>query len=171
VTPEERQLIIGLVIIPGLGARLTPEEFLREFGCSDGLDLGVRLLDEATLAADGEALEYALIVIFAFGMPDRSRRLLAELLRAEWHQSHEDLVTLVGELHDPATLDALRAMTEWVPDYLGFDESQALARKAVWAILGIPGDQSAEILQELLASDSGAVREEAAHVLQLRQET
>ena len=55
--------------------------------------------------------------------------VLGSLLSEKWHHSHEDLVTLVGELHDASSVDVLYGATRWVPDYLAFDDSRALAAK------------------------------------------
>ena len=65
--------------------------------------------------------------------------LLVQLASADWHHKHEDVVSALGQLRSPAAVEALYHAAWWVPDYLDFDESRALAVKAIWALGGTPG--------------------------------
>jgi hypothetical protein len=57
----------------------------------------------------------------------------------------------------------------WVPDYLDFDESRALAVKAIWALGGTPGAEAEQALERLLGAEGEVVRE-AARAQLARQE-
>ena len=68
-----------------------------------------------------------------FGFTPEHLPLLLELASAEWHHSHEDVVWYLGDYRGPVVVNAL--IRDGVDArYLGFDESRALARKAVWAL-------------------------------------
>jgi hypothetical protein len=62
VSPEERSLIMALVVAPGHREVLSEEEFLREFGAADGAALGLDLLRVAIDRHDPVDVEFALVV-------------------------------------------------------------------------------------------------------------
>ena len=55
---------------------------------------------------------------------------------------------------DADTLESLYKATQWVPKYLDYDDSRALAVKAIWAIGNIPGPEADNYLQQLTGSDN-----------------
>lgn len=89
----------------------------------------------------------------------------------EWHRKHEDVVTALGQLRTPAAVDALRHRrllyreNQWVPADLDFDDSRALATKAVWALGGTPSDEAERALMRLLDAESQLVRDGARRQL------
>jgi len=168
MTPEERDLIMSLVVVPGRQPEDHREAVLQHFGESDGKALGLALLNDALVRQDGIDVEMALIVSSTFGFTESQVDPLVRLCSAEWHQKHEDVVAALGELRNPSAVPALYGATEWVPDYLDFDESRALARKAIWAIGKTPGDDAEAALKRLLGSDDEIVREEAWRQLRRR---
>lgn len=139
VTPGQRQAIMALVIMPGRDRAGSPEQVLQRFGTDDGQALGLNLLRDAAGRRDELDLELALIVCFTFGFTVGYLDLLIQLAGMDWHLKHEDAVEGLGELRSPLAIDALVDATWWVPQYLAFDESRALARKATWALRAIPG--------------------------------
>lgn len=164
MTPEQEDLVLSLV-----GKRLTASEFLEQFGATDGQQLGLSLLRDATVRQDADDVDLALLVAYTFGfVPDHLGTLL-ELAPAPWHEKHEDVVTALGRMHNPAAVDALYAATQWVPDYLDFDEARALATKAIWSLGGTPGPEAEQALERLLASDSVIVRDGAREQLERRR--
>lgn len=168
MTPEERLLVLSLVVVPGRQHEDRREDILRHFGTSDGRMLGLTLLKDAISRKDAEDVEMALVVSAAFGFTGGHLQPLVLLTSAGWHQKHEDVVSALGELRDTAAVDALYNMTQWVPDYLDFDESRALARKAIWALGKMPGDSATETLGRLADSDDEIVQEEAVRQLKRR---
>jgi len=161
VTLEQRQAIMALVIVPGRDRTGSPERVLQQFGTDDGQALGLNLLRDAAGRRDELDLELALIVCFTFGFTAGHLDLLIQLAGMDWHLKHEDVMAGLGELRSPLAIDALLDATWWVPQYLDFDESRALARKAIWALGAVPGPEARQALAGLLDSDSSIVREEA----------
>ncbi len=170
MTPEDRRVISSLVVVPGRGRGGSPEDVLRHFGTTDGRALGLRLLREAVDGQDGLDVEMALIVCATFGFTMDHLDLLVRLASADWHHKHEDVVSALGQLRSPAAVEALYHAAWWVPDYLDFDESRALAVKAIWALGGTPGPEAQQALKQLLSAEGEAVREAARAQLERREE-
>jgi hypothetical protein len=169
VTPEDRRVVSSLVVVPGRGRRGSPEEVLRHFGSTDGRALGLRLLRDAADRQDGMDVEMALIVCATFGFTMDHLGPLVQLASADWHHKHEDVVSALGQLRSPAAVEALYHAAWRVPDYLDFDESRALAVKAIWALGGTPGAEAEQALERLLGAEGEVVRE-AARAQLARQE-
>jgi PBS lyase HEAT-like repeat len=169
VTPDERQAIMSLVTVPGLGRQGSPEQVLDRFGSTDGPALGLRLLRDAFARRDADDIELALIVCDTFGVAEEHVEPLVWLLTVDWHHSHEEAARLLGQLRSPAAVDALLRAAQWVPAYLDYDDSRALATKAIWALGGTPGPEAERALRRLLDSDSEIVREEATAQLRRRE--
>ncbi|MFE6225367.1 HEAT repeat domain-containing protein [Streptomyces sp. NPDC057854] len=146
-------------------------EVLAHFGESDGGVLAPRLLRDAMERRDADDVEMAFIVhASADASVEDFRDPLIELLPAEWHREHEDIVSMLGELRSPETLPTLALATRWVPEHLGWDEHRALAVKAIWALGAIPGVRSRDILQDLRDDENEIVRENATKQLARRGE-
>jgi len=171
LTPEAKQLILSLVYKPSDTSGGDPGAVLRYFGTDDGAALGRRLLRDAVERKDGGDFELAMIVCSRFDAYDDSLLpLLADQVRADWHQRHEDVVSRLGKYKSPAAVDALYQATQWIPDYLDYDESRALARKAIWALGGTPGPDAEQALVRLLDDKDEDLRELAAEQLRRHRE-
>lgn len=170
MTLEDRRIISSLVVVPGRGGQGSPEDVLRHFGTTDGRALALRLLRDAVDRQDGLDVEMALIVCAAFGFTMDHLDLLVQLASADWHHKHEDVVSALGQLRAPTAVDALYHAAWWVPDYLDFDESRALAVKAIWALGGTSGAEAEQALKRLLSAEGEIVREAARAQLMRRQE-
>jgi hypothetical protein len=162
VTPEDRQVIYDLVFIPGRGRKGSPEDVLRHFGRTDGHALGLSLLTDAVAREDGDDAEAALTACFVFGMTLSHLPLLVLLASADWHCRHEDVAGALDGLRTPGAVDALYHLTQWVPDYLAWDEDRGLARKAVWGLAKTPGPRAEQALRLLLDDPDETVRAYAA---------
>lgn len=169
MTPEDRRVISSLVLVPGRGRRSSPEDVLRHFETMDGRALGIRLLRDAVDRHDGLDVEMALIVCATFGFTTDHLGLLVQLASADWHHKHEDVVSALGQLRSPRAVEALYQAAWWVPDYLDFDESRALAVKAIWALGGTPGAEAEQALKRLLSAEDEIVREAARTQLMRRE--
>lgn len=161
MTPEEHRLIFSLVLVPGRPYEGDRNKILEHFGTQDGRALGLRLLRDAIETKNADDVEAALIVCSAFGLGEEHLGLLIDLVRADWHFSHENIVSLLDGFRSPAAVEALYHAATWVPDYLEFDEARALAVKAIWALGNTPGSEAEHALRRLSTSDSEVVREEA----------
>lgn len=169
MTPEDRAAVMSLVAVPGRGRAGSPEEVLRHFGADDGQTLGLGLLRNAVDRQDGLDVEMALIVCAAFRFTMDHLDLLAQLATADWHHKHEDVVSALGQLRSPVAVDALYHAAWWIPDYLDYDESRALAIKAIWALGGTPGSEAEQALKQLASAESEIVREAALSQLSRRE--
>jgi hypothetical protein len=131
VTPGDRQVIYGLAFIPGRGRQSSRADVLRHFGTADGHALGLRLLRDAVDRRDGMDVDAALAVCGTFGITADHLELLVQLASADWHRDHEDVATGLDHLRTPAAVDALYHLAWWIPDYLDWDDTRGLARKAI----------------------------------------
>lgn len=170
MTPEKRELILSLVVSPRDRSGGDPEAVLRHFGTDDGAALGRTLLADALKREDGTDVELALIVCARFGYDATLMPLLLELEPADWHHKHEDVVSMLGKLKSPETIDTLFHATQWIPEYLDYDDSRALARKAIWALGGVSGAEATRALTLLLEDKDEELREAAAEQLRRRGE-
>jgi hypothetical protein len=169
MTPEEQDLVLGLVVSPGQGQTRSLDEVLTHFGETDGAALAFRLLRDAMQRQDADDVEMALIVKGAASAQGREfLEPLIELCGADWHYKHEDIVSGLGKYHSSRAVSALLEATRWVPEYLEYDESRALAVKAIWALGGIPGSEARDALTSLLDADCEIVREAAKNQLARR---
>jgi hypothetical protein len=166
---QQRDLILSLAIVPGHGRKTSPEEVLRQFRTADGPALSLKLLRDAIDRHDGTDVEMAVVAGCTYGFTTEHLEPLLELSSADWHQRHEDVVTALRDLHTPAAVAAFVHATCWIPAYLDFDESRALARKAIHALGETPGPEAEQALTELTDSGDEIVRETARRVLQRRQ--
>ncbi|WP_344183018.1 HEAT repeat domain-containing protein [Kribbella lupini] len=116
-------------------------------------------MTDAIERKDGDDLELALIVCNTFGFSANHLNSLIALTTADWHYKHEDVVAALGGLGDPAAVDTLYTATQWVPTYLDFDEARALARKAVYALGALSGEEADNALRRVLESEDAIVRE------------
>jgi hypothetical protein len=161
MTPEEERLILDLAIAPGRESRISPDDFLNRFGTGDGKSLGLHLLRGAVDRHNGADVELALIVCFTFGFTEDHVSPLLQLVSAEWHVKHEDVVTALGILRAPAAVDALFHAATYVPSYLEYDETRALATKAVRALGRTQVPKAEEMLRRLAASEDDMVSKAA----------
>ncbi|MFE1951945.1 HEAT repeat domain-containing protein [Streptomyces sp. NPDC059524] len=171
MSPEEQDLVMGLVFAPGSPPTRTIDEVLAHFGETDGGALALRLLRDAMERRDADDVEMALIIKAAAGAPpDDFLEPLTELFPAEWHREHEDIVSTLARLRSPETLPTLILATHWVPERLDWDENRALAVKAIWALGALPGRQVREVLEGLRDDEDEIIRENALRQLARRGE-
>lgn len=157
MTADERGLVMALAT-----QGLPHEEFLGRFRSStDGRHLCSDLLTEALQFKAPDGVEYALMVGYTFGFTNENLEALLGLVSEPWHFKHEDIVTALGQIKTPKAVEALYAATQWIPDYLDFDESRALAIKAIWALGRIDGPEADAALSKL-TTDSDLILAEAA---------
>ena len=169
MTEEQRKLCRDLIILPNGQSRITKEEFLHCFPSAvERGKLASRLLEDAYRTQDGEDLECALTIGFAFGFAPEQTKALCNLVEADWHVRHEDVVSALDELHSPETVEALFRATQWIPKSLEYDNSRALAVKAIWALGKIPGTEAETKLETLARSENTILRKNAVEQLERR---
>jgi hypothetical protein len=164
MTKEERDLVIDLAT-----QEISQADFLERFRDSvDGRRLCGELLTESLQSKVPEDVECALILGYIFGFTNDHLKALLELACAQWHFKHEDVVTALGRLKTPKAVDALYANTQWIPAYLDFDESRALAVKAIWALGDIDGPEASAALDRLTTASDPILVDAATHQLERR---
>ena len=153
-TNAERKQISGLRV--GLDGEplITVPEFLRVFrdGQSDRNLLVGELLGDALISQESDEVELALLAGFNLGFSEAHINLLASLAQAEWHFSHEDIVSALNEICSSGCVNALHSLARQVPKYLEFDDARALGTKAVWALYKV-GDSTAKQALQAIAED------------------
>ncbi len=143
LTSHQIDACLALIIGPFGKARLTSSEFLAQVpvAVSEGV-LAPDFWHAAVEEKDADALVCALLVGFSFGFPSSIVNELCDLLGASWHRSHENLVEALDGFDGEVVADALVGATEYVPEYLAFDDSRALAIKAVWMLSKLKRDDA-----------------------------
>jgi len=149
--------------------RISKEEFLRQFPSAvECGKLAPKWLEEAFQVQNARDLDCALIVGFTFGFAPEYADILCQLVDAEWHHSHEDIVSALDEMNSPNAADALFRATQWIPRYLEFDENRALASKAIWALGKLASNDADMKLTMLANSEDAFLRKAAAQQLERR---
>ncbi|MDF3056315.1 MAG: hypothetical protein K0R17_530 [Rariglobus sp.] len=166
MTTYEQELILRLA-----HEDISPEEFLNLFrNSNDGVALAGELLDEAIASRNGVDVEMALLVGFTFGFKDEHIPSLSRLAAEDWHERHEDVVGALSSLRSLKTVDALFHATQWIPPYLTFDKSRALAVKAIWALGNLDGIKAEGRLRQLAETNAiPLLRNEAQRQLSRRK--
>lgn len=165
MTSDEQQLVLRLVT-----EGMPKGEFLKRFRNSeDGVKLTTKLLKEAIANRNGEDVEMALMLGFTFGFITEHLPKLVELEAADWHERHEDVVSALGDLADVNSVGALHHSTQWIPEYLDFDVSRALAVKAIWALGRIKGPEAYAALSELVNDPDPILAELATEQIKRRR--
>jgi hypothetical protein len=168
MTEEQRNLCQDLMIHPTGLRRISKEEFLRQFPSAvECGKLALNWLQEAYQVQNARDLDCALIVGFTFGFAPEHADILCQLVDAEWHHSHENVVEALDEIKSPNV--ALFRAAQWIPRYLEFDESRALASKAIWALGKLASNDACVRLTMLANSGDAFLRKAAAQQLERRR--
>jgi hypothetical protein len=150
---RQQQLILDMTL-----HRLSEGEFLREVGIARAGVTGfaLRALENAYSQQNEDDVECGLLMGFHFGFTPEFQDVLIRLSDSEWHHSHEDVVMALDGLGDTLAIEALYRAALKIHPYLEYDDSRALAGKAIWA-LGRLGDGTADQKLRLLAESGDPV--------------
>lgn len=129
----------------------------------------MKLFEEAYQARNSDDMDCAIVVGFVFGFGPEHTTILCQLLDEDWHRSHEDAVSALDGLRTPVAIESLFRATQWIPDYLDFDDARALAVKAIWALGNLPGPESEAKLKAIARSDDPILRTNAEEQLERRR--
>jgi hypothetical protein len=101
---RQQQLILDMTL-----HRISEDEFLREvrIARADATGFALRTLEEAYRQKNEDDVECGLHVGFRFGFAPEFLDVLIRRSDAEWHHSHEDVVTALNGLGDTRTIEAL----------------------------------------------------------------
>ena len=110
-------------------------------------------------------LGFELYLLAAFQRPSRTYTavLCVVLSRRDVDDlNYENIVDVLAEVRDPASVDCLKEALWWEPDW---DEYRNLAVKCVWALAAIRTPEAVVAIREAAMCDAFKVREAAAHEL------
>jgi hypothetical protein len=116
------------------------------------------LLNENIKAKDGVGLSHTLGVIAWDGADRDYTGMMLSLLDENWHISGEDIVSILGLIKDPDSVNKLYEVAVNVPDY---DEMRAMAKKCMWALAAINTPTAIEKLFLLTELDDYIINENA----------
>jgi len=169
MTEEQRKLCRDLVIFPNGQSRITKEDFLRRFPSAvERGRMALKWLKEAYETRNADDLSYVLIVGGNFGFVPEHKDILRRLIDEDWHYSHEDVVSALQTWPTIDTVEALFRATQWIPKSLDYDDSRALAVKAIWALGKTPGTEAETKLEALARSENTILRKNAVEQLERR---
>ncbi|HTM92718.1 MAG TPA: hypothetical protein VL095_09875 [Flavisolibacter sp.] len=113
----------------------------------------IELLGHKIKNKDSEDLEFYLALAHQDGMDGAYKPILKELVLATWHQSHEDIVSYIGDLRDDDFTDDLYTIAITPEPYRQYDdELEATLRKCIHALKAINSNHSNERLEQLKAT-------------------
>lgn len=166
MTELEKELISDLN-----AKKISKEEFLRRFDSpiKNPADLILSLLEEAYRNKIPNDVEYALYLGFDFGFSLAHVDILCRLAEVDWHPAHENVVMALDDLKDKRAIEALYHSALKKHKYLDYDDSRALAVKAMWALGNLKDEAADEKLRLLTTDQDKVVRDAATHQLQRRQ--
>ena len=140
-------LVMGSLTYSEL-AKMFPEVSLR------GNQRLLKWLGEAAHKRDPERLDAVMQVLWHYESFDTSYTLtLCEIGEEDWHDLHEDVVSMLQEIRDPRSVEALFRIANSTHLYLEYDDAYALAAKCCYALRDI-GDEHAHAKLASLANDS-----------------
>jgi PBS lyase HEAT-like repeat len=163
-TEEEIQLMKSS-ILSTLKGDCSHELFRMQFRPEvvDKHGLTLELLRKARDQNNAANVYPALFLGFVFGFVADHVPVLCDLLKADWHFQHEDIVSAIDTLRDERAVPTLYEAALANHEYLDYDEFYALARKAVWALADI-GTESA--IEKLRLLDDGDNPVKAAYAIE-----
>jgi hypothetical protein len=166
MTSRQKQSALDLLV-----NAVSEEEFLRRFRTTraGAGKLSLNILEEAERTKSADEVRYGLLIGSRFGISPDHLEVLRRLSNADWHTEHEDIVMALNELRDRRAVDDLYQAAVKLYPYLEYDESHALAVKAIWALGNLKDPAADERLRWLAKSDEKIVRSEALNQLQRRQ--
>jgi hypothetical protein len=117
---------------------------------------------------DPEGLTNTLAVISRDGADRDYTELLLGLLDETWHRSEEDIVSVLEQIKDPASVEKLYATAINIPDW---DDMRGLAKKCMWALRAINTAESIRKLRALQSVNDDIIKENATFQLENVAET
>lgn len=110
-------------------------------------------MEEAYRYQDSEQLYTIMRLLWDYGSYDSTYvPILCQIGVQDWHDLHEDVASMLQELADSRSVEALFVMANSKHHYLEYDEAYALAVKCCWALAAI-GNKSAYEKLKVLARD------------------
>jgi len=167
MTSQERNLVIDLAV-----KRISEPEFLSQFSANPRRDIECvqRALHQALLRQENDDVECALLLGFHFGFGDGCKDVLRDVLMADWHTQHENVVLALQDLKDEEAVECLYQTALKRFAYRHYDESESLAVKCIWALKKLNTPPAIEKLRLLTKSENAVIRQNAIDCLAQKEE-
>ncbi|GIJ96734.1 hypothetical protein CAPN001_13030 [Capnocytophaga stomatis] len=111
--------------------------------------LSILFLKDCTANKDGETLENALLIVFIFNIHNKEVvALCQELLLKDWHERHEDIISVLEDNRNKETVPYLLKAFRVKLKYMQYNNYYSFHKKLLWAIYKLSGSQyKKELLQ------------------------
>ena len=136
-------------------------QFLEQLRPHQSAELSARqLLEEAIASRDAAEVEFTLAVVPALGHFPTHSTLFVALFRQQWHQRHEDMTRDLERFGaEKQIIEAFGWSAQVRLDYLDYNNSEALARKAIYALGRMNTPESQTKLRSIAQHSTGMRRE------------
>lgn len=119
-----------------------------------------QLLEEAIASQNTDEVEFTLSVLPSLGHFPKHIALFVTLFQQQWHYRHEDMVRDLERFGAKTQIiEALKWATEVRLKYLEYNDSDALARKAIYAIARMNTTESRNTLNQIAKYSTGVRRD------------
>ena len=157
-------------ILEYFGNKITVETLMKEIGINDN-DFAVKLckdLEKELKTQDCESLEFLIYALMLWVEKGNNKNgftlkyfknILNSLLVCEWHQQHDNIVTLIQELSDEDSLEYVFNAIHLKLPYLEWDENYSFQVKCIRTIRNIGGENAIYYLETLCEDANSVVRE------------
>ena len=150
------------------------KEFCAIFFGSDFPDIAKikAMLDEAIHNKHAEELELLLLLMLHFDNANQFDEQLAPLLLRDWHNSHEDIASILTASKNPNTAKLLYEASTADFDYLEYQSDyREFNRKCMYALYNIGTDETFGYLKKLSEYENRVIANIAANLLNKPQNT
>ncbi|WP_243374137.1 hypothetical protein [Geotalea sp. SG265] len=149
---------------------IEPAEFFERYGITPDEvgDEVKRILSNALESRDAEEVEYALMLGFCFSFPDKILPLIHDLLGADWHESHENMISILQDRKHPSSVEFIRRAALLKPElqYLEYDDYGAYYKKCMWALQAIGTEEAIEAIKSFASAEDPILAREARYRLE-----
>ena len=127
----------------------------------------IPFLQQAREDRNADDVEFCLGLVFRFRPTVDCVPLLGELLAADFHTCHEDIIGALQDAADARSIPFLRQAVLMKPqlEYLAYDDYGAYYKKCFWALRTIGTPDAIAVIREFASSEDSVAREQALYRL------
>jgi hypothetical protein len=127
----------------------------------------ISLLQQASDDRNADDVEFALSLLFHFQPTADYLPLVCELLAADFHTRHEDIIGALQAAADARSIAFLRQAVLIKPrlEYLAYDDYGSYYKKCFWALRAIGTPDAIDVIREFTTSEDSAASEQAVYRL------
>lgn len=119
----------------------------------------LKLFREAIENKDNDKLTFCIAMCSYDGTDNEYMNVFEEIILADWHEEHEDVVDIVRSFKDDRFTESLKEIAVKEKIYRKYDdENESTLRKCVHALKAINSPKSNQIIKELIDSGNKNVR-------------